>query len=174
MEALAEAEDLTVHGLVNAAVRRAYCPPGRPRARVACRIAVRLIGPRCARFWLYAGQHVGHEERRNCAFFHARDSDLPQKPVLNLARFNLDSTSDNAAASTTRNPRVCVRVAGGASGSAKGPGARNDGAWRARCDAPAHCEPPTAVKHGFPCNIKREGGQSLVWLKGREANPLHC
>ena len=31
-----------------------------------------------ARFWLYAGNHVEPEEEiRNCAFFHARDSDLP-------------------------------------------------------------------------------------------------
>ena len=45
-----------------------------------------------ARLWLYAGNHVEPEEEiRNCAFFHARDSDLPQKPVLNLARFRMDA-----------------------------------------------------------------------------------
>ena len=33
-----------------------------------------------ARFWIHAGNHIEPEEEiRNRAYFHARDSDLPQK-----------------------------------------------------------------------------------------------
>ena len=45
-----------------------------------------------ARFWLHAGNHIEPEEEiRNRAYFHARDSDLPLTPVLNLVRFGMDS-----------------------------------------------------------------------------------
>ena len=47
---------------------------------------------KCYLEWLHAENHIEPgEEIRNRAYFHARDSDLPEKPVQNLARFRMNS-----------------------------------------------------------------------------------